>query len=132
MRAHARRMTGLAVLDGILLGAFAGAMLTIGGATLDPATVAALCFGGTIVAIAGSVIVTWTVGNGHPSHHVLAILLGSLTTSLVLFVGCVSTWSARRKGVSRMERRRAVRRRLDASLRPRSRASRRSSTFWRS
>ena len=91
MRAHARRMTGLSVLDGLLLGAFAGAMLTIGGATLDPGTVAALCFGGTIVAIAGSVIVTWTVGNGHPSHHVLAILLGSLTTSLVLFVGCVST-----------------------------------------
>ena len=91
MRAHARRMTGLSVLNGILLGAFAGAMLTIGGATLDPATVAALCFGGTIVAMAGSVIVTWTVGNAHPSHHVLAILLGSLATSLVLFIGCVST-----------------------------------------
>ena len=66
-------------------------MLTIGGATLDPAAVAALCFGGTIVAIAGSVIVTWTVGDAHPSHHVLAILLGSLATSLVLFIGCVST-----------------------------------------
>ena len=50
-----------------------------------------MCFGGTIVAIAGSVIVTWTVGNAHPSHHVLAILLGSLATSLVLFIGCVST-----------------------------------------
>ena len=64
----------------------AGTLLTIGGATLDPGAVAALCFGGTIVAIAGSVIVTWTVGNEHPSHHVLAILLGSLTTSLVLLL----------------------------------------------
>ena len=89
--AHARRMTGRSVLDGILLGGFAGVMLTIGGATLDPATVAALCFGGTIVAMAGSVIVTWTVGDAHPSHHVLAILLGSLATSLVLYLGCVST-----------------------------------------
>ena len=79
------------MLNGILLGAFAGAMLTIGGATLDPAAVAALCFGGTIVAMAGSVIVTWTVGDAHPSHHVLAILLGSLATSLVLLIGCVTT-----------------------------------------
>jgi hypothetical protein len=91
MRAHTRRMTGRSGLDGILLGAFAAVMLTIGGATLDPATVAVLCFGGTVVAIAGSVIVTWTVGDAHPSHHVLAILLGSLATSLVLLIGCVST-----------------------------------------
>ena len=48
-------------------------------------------FGGTIVAIAGSVIVAWTVGDAHPSHHVMAILLGSLATSLVLFLGCVTT-----------------------------------------
>ena len=52
---------------------------------------ASLFFGGTIVAIAGSVIVIWTVGDAHPSHHVMAILLGSLATSLVLLFGCVTT-----------------------------------------
>ena len=91
MRANARRMAVPAVLDGLVLAAFAGAMLTTGGATLDAAAMASLFFGGTIVAIAGSVIVAWTVGDAHPSHHVMAILLGSLTTSLVLFLGCVTT-----------------------------------------
>ena len=55
------------------------------------ATLPSLCFGGTIVAVAGSVIVRWTVVDAYPSHHVLAILLGSLATSLVLFLGCVTT-----------------------------------------
>jgi hypothetical protein len=90
-RANARHMTVPAVLDGLVLAAFAGAMLTTGGATLDAAAMAALFFGGTIVAIAGSVIVAWTVGDAHPSHHVMAILLGSLATSLVLLLGCVIT-----------------------------------------
>ena len=76
-----------------------------------------LFFGGTIVAIAGSVIVTWTVGDAYPSHHVMAILLGSLATSLVLFVGCMTTGTLAAKvflvwSVS------CCRRRLDASLGP--------------
>ena len=91
MRANARQLTVPAVLDGLVLAAFAGAMLTTGGATLDAAAMAWLFFGGTIVAIAGSVIVAWTIGDAHPSHHAMAILLGSLATSLVLFLGCVTT-----------------------------------------
>jgi hypothetical protein len=91
LHANARHLTAPALLDGLVLAAFAGAMLTTGGATLDAAAIASLFFGGTIVAMAGSVIVTWTVGDPYPSHHVLAILLGSLATSLVLFIGCVTT-----------------------------------------
>jgi hypothetical protein len=91
MRANARHMTVPAVLDGLVLAAFVGAMLTTGGATLDAAAIVSLFFGGTIVAIAGSVIVAWTVGDAHPSHHVMAILLGSLVTSVVLLLGCVAT-----------------------------------------
>ena len=91
MRANARRMAVPAVLDGLVLAAFASAMLTTGGATLDAAAIGSLFFGATIVAIAGSVIVAWTVGDAHPSHHVMAILLGSLATSLVLLLGCVTT-----------------------------------------
>ena len=79
------------VLDGLFLAAFAATMLTIGGAALDAAAMASLFFGGTIVAIAGSVIVIWTVGDAYPSHHVMAILLGSLATSLVLLFGCMTT-----------------------------------------
>ena len=125
MRANACRMTAPAVLDGLVLAAFAATMLTIGGATLDPAAMASLFFGGTIVAIAGSVIVAWTVGDAHPSHHVMAILLGSLATSLVLFLGCVTTGASRRRCFSRGALS-CWRRSLDASLGSRSRASRRS------
>ena len=57
MRANARRVIVPAVLDGLLLAAFAATMLTIGGAALDAAAMASLFFGGTIVAIAGFVIV---------------------------------------------------------------------------
>ena len=91
MRANTRRVIMPVVVDGLLLAAFAATMVTIGGAALDAAMIASLFFGGTIVAIAGSVIVTWTVGDAYPSHHVMAILLGSLATSLVLLVGCMTT-----------------------------------------
>ena len=74
-----------------MLAAFAGAMLTTGGATLDGAAIASLFFGGTIVAMTGSVIVVWTTGDAYPSHHVMAILLGSLATSLAVVAGCVTT-----------------------------------------
>jgi hypothetical protein len=91
MRTNVRLMGVPAVLDGLVLATFAGAMLTTGGATLDAAAIAWLFFGGTIVALSGSVIVAWTAGDAHPSHHAMAILLGSLATSLVLFLGCVTT-----------------------------------------
>jgi len=91
MLANTRHMIVPAMLDGLVLAAFAGAMLTTGGATLDAAALALLFFGGTMVAVAGSVIVAWTVGDAHPSHHVMAILLGSLTTSLALLLGCMTT-----------------------------------------
>ena len=91
MRANTRRVIMPVVVDGLLLAAFAATMLTIGGAALDAAAIASLFFGGTIVAIAGSVIVIWTVGDAYPSHHVMAILLGSLATSLVLLFGCMTT-----------------------------------------
>ena len=91
LRVNARQLTLPALLDGLVLAAFAGAMVTIGGARLDAAAIASLFFGGTIVAVAGSVIVVWTIGDAYPSHRVLAILLGSLATSLVLFLGCMTT-----------------------------------------
>ena len=91
LRANARHLAVPALLDGLVLAAFAGAMLTTGGATLDAAAIASLLFGGAIVAVAGSVIVAWTITDAYPSHHVMAILLGSLATSLVLFLGCVIT-----------------------------------------
>jgi hypothetical protein len=91
MSAVARRLIGPAMVDGLVLSIFAAWMLTVGGATLDAGGMAWLYFGGTVVACAGSVIVVWTIGDGHPSHHALAIVLGSLATSLALFVGCVAT-----------------------------------------
>lgn len=91
MRANARRLIVPAVVDGLLVAAFATTMLTIGGAALDATAMVSLFFGGTIVAIAGSVIVIWTVGDAHPSHHAMAILLGSLATSLVVLFGCMTT-----------------------------------------
>ncbi len=74
LRANARQLTLPALLDGLVIATFAAAMVTTGGATLDAAAIASLVFGGTIVAIAGSVIVVWTIGDAYPSHHVLANL----------------------------------------------------------
>lgn len=91
LRANVRHLAVPALLDGVVLAVFAGVMLTAGGARLDPAAIASLLFGGSMVAIAGSVIVAWTMGDACPSHHVMAILLGSLATSLVLFLGCLVT-----------------------------------------
>ena len=91
LRANVRHLAVPALLDGVVLAVFAGVMLTAGGATLDAAAIASLFFGGTVVAIAGSVIVAWTMGDAYPSHHVMAILLGSLATSLVLLLACLIT-----------------------------------------
>ena len=91
LRANARQLIVPVLLDGLVLAAFAGAMLTTGGATLDGAAIASLFFGGAIVAMTGSVIVVWTTGDAYPSHHVMAILLGSLATSLAVVAGCVTT-----------------------------------------
>ena len=91
LRANARQLILPALLDGLVLAAFVGAMVTTGGATLDAAAIASVLFGGTIVSIAGSVIVVCLIGDAYPSHHVLASLLGSLATSLVLFLGCITT-----------------------------------------
>ena len=118
MRANARRMTVPAVLDGLVLAAFAGAMLTIGGATLDAGR-------DCLAVLRRHHRSDCGIGDRHVD--------GRRRAPVTPRAGDPSRqprdepdplpWlrdhrSARREGVSRMERCRARGRRLDASLGP--------------
>jgi hypothetical protein len=74
-----------------ILTAFALAMLVTGGASLDVATIAWLTIGSAVIVTAGLVVVAWVVGDAEPPGSAMAILLGSITTSLVLVAGCALT-----------------------------------------
>jgi hypothetical protein len=93
MKATLSGVTSLVLLDSLALAAFAVAMLVTGGAVLDAAALAGVMFGSAVIVAAGFVIVLWTTGDSAPARHTLAILLGSIATSLVLLGGCAITRS---------------------------------------
>ena len=70
------------------MAAFVAAMLTASGARLDILPILGLLYGGTVIAAFGYVLVLWTRAESS-SEIALAILLGSIATSLFLTGGCL-------------------------------------------
>ena len=93
MKVHLSGATSLVLLDSLILAAFAVTMLVTGGAVLDAASVVGVMFGSAVIVAAGFVIVLSTMGESAPARHTLAILLGSIATSLFLLGGCLITRS---------------------------------------
>src|SRR5258707_110031 len=91
MRTAKGASAGLVLLDGLLLATFAGVMLRIGGARLDAAALLWLFFGGAIVVTSGVVVVSLALGPDTAASNSLAVLLGSVATSLFLLAGCYVT-----------------------------------------
>jgi hypothetical protein len=85
------RAVSIVCLPGIILATFVAAMLSVGGARLGASAVLGLAYGGIVVVAAGFVLVVWTSGENTSSRLALAILLGSIATSLFLTVGCLLT-----------------------------------------
>ena len=85
------RVASLICLPGIILATFAAAVLIVGGARLDAPAVLGLAYGGIVIVAAGFVLVVWSIGENAISRLALAILLGSIATSLFLTVGCLLT-----------------------------------------
>jgi len=85
------RVASLICLPGIILATFAAAVLIVGGARLDAPAVLGLAYGGIVIVAAGFVLVVWSIGENTASRLALAILLGSIATSLFLTVGCLLT-----------------------------------------
>jgi hypothetical protein len=85
------RVVSVVFPSGILLAAFVAVMLLVGGASLDVPAILALAYGGIVLLTAGFVLVIWTVGEDVSSRLTLAILLGSMATSLFLAAGCLLT-----------------------------------------
>jgi hypothetical protein len=75
---------------GLIVGAFAAAMLTAAGARLDAPAWLGLVYGGAVVAASGYLIARLTLSES-PSQVGLAILLGSGATSLFLTCVCILT-----------------------------------------
>jgi hypothetical protein len=78
-------------IPGIILAGFAAAMLLSSGARLDAHSILGLAYGGIIIVASGFVLVIWTIGANACSRIALAIVLGSIVTSLFLTVGCLMT-----------------------------------------
>lgn len=72
---------------GLILTAVTGVLLRDSGAHLSAGTVLGLVYGGIVVATSGLVLVLWTLGDTRVPKLALAIVLGSLATSLVLVAG---------------------------------------------
>ena len=70
------------------MAAFVAAMLTASGARLDILPILGLLSGGTVIAASGYVLVLWTRAESS-SEIAMAILLGSIATSLFLTGGCL-------------------------------------------
>ena len=82
------RAASVVLPAGLLVAVFAAAMLIVSGARLDVLTIFGLIYGGTVIAASGYVLVVWTRAESS-SEIALAILLGSITTSLFLTGGCL-------------------------------------------
>lgn len=85
------RVASIIFFPGMILAAFVAGMLIVGGARLSPAALLGLAYGGIVIVAAGFVLVVWTGGNDAPSRLALAILLGTIVTSLFLTCGCLLT-----------------------------------------
>jgi hypothetical protein len=74
-----------------ILAAFVATMLIVGGTRLDALGVLGLTYGGIVIVTVGLVLIIWTIGESASSRFAMAILLGSITTSLFLTGGCLLT-----------------------------------------
>jgi hypothetical protein len=81
----------IVLVPGLILAAFVATLLVLGGAPLDPLGGLLLAYGGIVVSAAGFVLVIWTIGGNASSRLAMAILLGSIVTSLFLTGGCLLT-----------------------------------------
>jgi hypothetical protein len=75
---------------GLMVAAFVGAMLIASGARLGALAILGLVYGGTVIAASGYLLVRWTLAESS-SDIALAILLGSIATSLFLTGGCLAS-----------------------------------------
>ena len=73
--------------QGSILTVVTGVLLRDSGAHLSAGTVLGLFYGGIVVAASGLVLVLWTLGDTRVPKLALAIVVGSLATSLVLVAG---------------------------------------------
>jgi hypothetical protein len=85
------RAVSIVFPPGMILAAFVAAMLIAGGARLGAPAILGLAYGGIVIVSTGFVLVIWTIGDSTSSRLALAILLGSITTSLFLTFGCLLT-----------------------------------------
>ena len=81
----------LVFLPGTLLAAFTSLMLILNGAGIDSPMVLELVYGGGVITASGFSLLIWTRSENISSRLALAILLGSVCTSLVLAGGCLIT-----------------------------------------
>jgi hypothetical protein len=86
-----RHPLSVVLVPGLILAAFVATLLVVGGARLDPLGGLMLAYGGIIIVGAGFVLVAWTIGANASSRLAMAILLGSIVTSLFLTGGCLLT-----------------------------------------
>jgi hypothetical protein len=83
-------VTAVAV-GGLALGSFVAALLHVAGVAVDLKLALALAFGGAVIVSSGLVVVGRALGERREPVLGLAIVIGSLATSLVLLGGCLLT-----------------------------------------
>jgi hypothetical protein len=76
------------LLAGLVVAAFAAAMLVVSGAHLGVVAILGLAYGGVVIAASGQILVLWAL-EGTSSKIALAILVGSVATSCFLTGGCL-------------------------------------------
>ena len=82
------RAASVVLPAGLLVAGFAAAMLTASGARLDALAIVGLVYGGTVIAASGHLLVLWALERTK-TEIALAILLGTVATSLFLTAGCL-------------------------------------------
>jgi hypothetical protein len=78
-------------VGGLALGSFVAVLLHVAGAAVDLKLVMALAFGGAVIVSSGLVVVGRALGERFEPVLGLAIVIGTLATSLVLLCGCLVT-----------------------------------------
>jgi hypothetical protein len=85
------RTVSMVLFPAMILAAFVAAMLVAGGASVDVPAILGLAYGGIVLVATGFVLAAWTIGEDATSRPALAVLLGSIATSLFLTAGCLLT-----------------------------------------